>query len=51
MKCPRSVCHVELETKVHLKVHNHREGPYLGLFLVESGYYHFHIYDTIKTLC
>ena len=33
------------------KVRNHGEGPYQGLLLVESGYYRFHIYDTIKTLC
>ena len=26
--------------KVHQKVRNHREGPYQGLLLVESGYYH-----------
>ena len=25
------------------KVRNHGKGPYLGLFLVESGYYRFHI--------
>ena len=25
------------------KVRNHGEGPYQGLLLVESGYYHFHI--------
>ena len=42
---------LELETKVHLKVCNHGEGPYKGLFLVESGYYRYHIQDTIKTLC
>ena len=41
----------ELETKVHPKVRNHGEGPYKGLLLVESGYYRFHIEDTIKTLC
>ena len=29
------------------KVRNHGE----GLLLVENGYYRFHIYDTIKTLC
>ena len=34
---------VELQTKVHTKVRNHGEGPYLGLVLVESGYYRFHI--------
>ena len=34
---------VELETEVHTKVRNHGEGPYKGLLLVESGYYHFHI--------
>ena len=42
---------LELETKVHPKVRNHGEGPYQGLLLVESGYYRFHIKDTIKTLC
>ena len=25
------------------KLYNHGEGPYLGLLLVESSYYHFHI--------
>ena len=30
---------VELETKVH----NHGEGPYYDLLLVERGYYHLHI--------
>ena len=34
---------LELEAKVHPKVRNHGEGPYLGLLLVESGYYRFHI--------
>ena len=29
---------VELETKVHLKFHNHREWPHKGLLLVESTY-------------
>ena len=38
---------VELETKVHPKLRNHGEGPYLGLLLVESGYYRFHIKDTM----
>ena len=33
----------EVETKVHPKVRNHGEGPYKGLLLVESGYYHFQI--------
>ena len=28
----------------------HGEGPYLDLLLIESSYYRFHIYDTIKTL-
>ena len=26
-----------------VKLYNHREGPYEGLLLVESAYYHFHI--------
>ena len=30
--------------------HNHREGPYQGLLLVESAYQRFHIKDTIKTM-
>ena len=35
---------VELETKVHMKVRNHRESPYWGLLLlVESDYFCFHI--------
>ena len=34
-----------------VKLYNHREDPYWGLLLVESGYYCFHIKDTIKTLC
>ena len=34
---------VELETKVHTKISNHREGSYQGLLLVASGYYHYHI--------
>ena len=34
---------LELETKVHRKVRNHGEGPYLSLLLIESGYYRFHI--------
>ena len=29
---------LELETKVHTKVRNHREGPFYGLLLVESAY-------------
>ena len=28
---------------LHKKVSNHGKGPYLGLLLVTSGYYHFHI--------
>ena len=28
---------VELATLNELKVHNHREGPYFGLFLLESA--------------
>ena len=39
----RAECGLELETKVHPKVRNHGEGRYLGLLLVESGYYRFHI--------
>ena len=42
---------LQLESKVHSKVRNQGEGPYEGLLLVESGYYRFHIYYTIKTLC
>ena len=34
---------LELQTKVHTNVRNHGDGPYLGLLLVESSYYHFHI--------
>ena len=34
---------LELQTKVHTKVRNHGDGPYLGLLLAESSYYHFHI--------
>ena len=34
---------VEIQTKVHPKVRNHRESPYSVLLLVESGYYRFHI--------
>ena len=34
---------LELETKVHPRGRNHGEGPYQGLLIVESGYYHFHI--------
>ena len=30
---------LELETKVHMKVCNHGEGPYQGIHLDESGYY------------
>ena len=26
-----------------VKLYNHGEGPYLGLLLVESGFYYFHI--------
>ena len=37
------VFQLELETKVHPKVHNHGEGPYEDLLLVESGYYTFNI--------
>ena len=33
------------------RFHNHGEGPYYGLLLVDSAYKHFHIEDTIKTLC
>ena len=28
---------IELETKVHTKVRNHKEGPFKDLILVESG--------------
>ena len=42
---------IELETKVKQRLnkglrtfHNYREGPYLGLHLVESDYY----YDTVS---
>ena len=31
------------------RFYNHRESPYKGLLLVESGYYRFS--DTIKTIC
>ena len=34
---------VELQTKVHTKVRNHEEGPYLDLLLVESAYKCFYI--------
>ena len=33
---------LELETKVHTKVRNHKEDPICGLLLVKSAYYHFH---------
>ena len=31
--------------------HNHEEGLYLGIVLGESAYYHYHIKESIKTLC
>ena len=37
---------LELEIKVHTKVHIHGEGPYYGFLLVENSYYFFHIKDT-----
>ena len=33
-----TLCRLELETKVHLKVQNQGEGPYKGLLMVESAY-------------
>ena len=33
---------LELETKVHTKVRNHKEDPIWNLLLVKSAYYHFH---------
>ena len=31
--------------------HNHGEGPYMGLLLVEIAYKSFYILDTFKNLC
>ena len=47
-------CHwgLELETEVakdYAKFHNHREGPYLGLLLVESAYYIHVIVKSLRT--
>ena len=39
---------IELETKVIRRFHKHGEGPSKSLLLVESGYYSFHIQDTIR---
>ena len=35
---PFILINAETKTRVHSKVHNHGEGPYLGLFLGESAY-------------
>ena len=43
---------LKLQTINRRCFHNHGEVPhYWGLLLVESAYKHFHIKDTIKTLC